>query len=251
MLHLYTTLFYQPLFNLLVWIYNILPTHDMGLAIILLTILVKVLLFPFTWKQLKAQEALQEMQPKLDGLKEQYKDDKQGLVQAQMALFKEHKVNPASSCLPLLIQFPFLIALYRVFISGLNSKSLELLYPFVYNPEHLGNTLLGILPLHTANIPLAVLAAGVQFWQGKMMLAKRPPKNLQKLPGAKDEDMAAMMSKQMMYMMPMMTLFLGTTLPAGLVLYWFMQTILTIGQQYLIKVIAKKKPMLEEIAKVS
>lgn len=247
MMELYTTLFYQPLFNLLVWIYNVLPNHDMGLAIIFLTILVKFVLFPFTWKQLKAQESLQAMQPKLDALKEQYKDDKQGLVQAQMALFKEHKVNPASSCLPLLIQFPFLIALYQVFISGLNSGSLELLYPFVYNPGHLGNSLLGILPLNTANIPLAVVAAGVQFWQGKMMLTKRPPK----VPGAKDEDMAAMMGKQMMYMMPLMTLFLGTTLPAGLVLYWFMQTILTIGQQYLVKMIAKKKPALEEPLKIA
>lgn len=228
---IFTAIFYQPLLNLLIWIYNILPNHDLGLSIIILTVLVKVLLAPLSWKQLASQKQLQDIQPKIEALKIQYKDDKQGLAQAQMKFFQEEKINPLSSCFPLLVQFPFLIALFYVFSNGLKDQNLvNLLYPFVQNPGTLNHTFLGLFSLtQKQNIVLAILTAGAQFWQSKLMTAKRPPK----VEGAKDEDMAAVMSKQMMFFMPIITGVMTYQFPSGLGIYWFFQTMLAIGQQYL------------------
>src|SRR3989338_4605010 len=101
---LFHTVLYQPLYNLLIWLYNTLPGADMGFAIIALTILVKLIMWPLNQSSLVSQKALQDLQPKLEELKKQHKDDKEGLGKAMMELYKREKVNPLSSCLPLLIQ---------------------------------------------------------------------------------------------------------------------------------------------------
>ena len=146
-----------------------------------------------------------------------------------MALYKEHKVNPFSSCLPLLIQLPFLIAVFRVFRVGFSDSTLSLIYPFIANPGHINQQAFGFIDLSTRNIPLAVLAGAAQFWQTKMMMTKKAPANTD---GAKDENMMAMMNKQMMYMMPALTVFIGITLPGGLTFYWFLTTLFTVFQQH-------------------
>lgn len=228
MIYLFNTILFQPLFNLLVFLYNIVPGHDIGLAIIALTILIKLLLYPLSQQSLKSQKAMQELQPKIDALKKQHKGDKEKLARATMELYKQEKVNPLSSCLPLLIQLPFLIAVYQVFRSGLNSSSLNLLYPFVQNPGSINVISAGFLNLSQPNIIMALLTGAAQYWQAKMLTTARPPKNM---PGAKDEDMLAMMNKQMLYMMPVMTAIIGMSLPSGLTLYWLITTILTVAQQ--------------------
>src|SRR3990167_7571329 len=101
---LYTTFFYQPLFNVLVFIYNTIPGQDLGVAIIALTVLVRVLLYPLSSQSIKAQKMMQDVQPKLDALKKQFGADKEKLASATMQLYREEKVNPLSSCLPLLLQ---------------------------------------------------------------------------------------------------------------------------------------------------
>src|SRR3989344_2244647 len=113
MLYLYNIILYQPIYNGLVFFYNIIPWHDLGLSIIIITILLKVILYPFSVKALKSQKALQELEPKLKALKEQHKGNKQEMAKATMELYKKEKVSPFSSCLPLLVQFPFLIAPYQ------------------------------------------------------------------------------------------------------------------------------------------
>ncbi len=229
MIALFNTIFYQPLFNLLVWFYNVIPGHDIGLAIVLLTILIKLILYPFSLQAIRAQKALAELQPKMEELKVKYKGQKEEMSKAMMALYKEHKVNPLSSCLPVLIQLPFLIAVYQVFIHGLSSQGLENLYSFVANPGHINSVSMGFLDLLKPNIILAVLAGAAQFWQTKMMPRAKPP---EKVPGSKDEGMTAMMNKQMLYFMPLITVFIGATLPGGLTFYWFFTTLLTVVQQY-------------------
>lgn len=243
MQELFTALFYQPLLNLLIWIYTILPNHDLGLAIIILTVLVKIVLAPLSWKQLESQKQLQDIQPKIEELKQQYKDDKQAMAQAQMKFFQEQKINPLASCLPLLIQLPFLIALFYVFINGLKDDGYaNLLYPFVANPGTLNHTLLGWFSLsQNQNIILAVVVAGAQFWQSKLMSTKRPPK----VPGSKDEDMAAVMSKQMLFFMPIITGVMTYQFPSGLGVYWFFQTVLAIGQQYLFNVSVRPRSSMD------
>lgn len=113
----------------------------------------------------------------------------------------------------------------RSWLSGL-----ELIYPFITNPGHINSISFGILDLAKPNLILAILAGAAQFWQAKMMPIKQPPKNM---PGSKDESITAMMNKQMLYFMPVITVVIGATLPGGLTLYWFLTTFLTVGQQYL------------------
>ncbi len=224
----FTTLFYQPIFNLLIWLYDILPTHDLGLSILLLTIVVKTILLPLSLAQIRAQRALQELQPHLEDLKTKHKDDKAALAQAQMQLFSEKKINPLASCIPLLIQLPFLFALFYVLSEGLkNGARYELLYPFVANPGALNETFLGWFSLvDKGNIVLAALNGIGQFVQVKMIM----PAPAQKKEGAQ-EDMAAMMNKQMMFLMPIMIGVMSYSFPNGIGVYFLAQTLLQVAFQ--------------------
>jgi len=212
----------------LIWFYNIVPFHDIGLAIILITIIIKILLYPFSLKSIKAQKVLQELQPKINELRVKYKDNQGEMTKATMALYKNEKISPFSSCLPLLIQLPFFIAVYSVFRKGLtNGQSLDILYSFVKNPGPINPFFLGLVNLSQPNLILAILAGVSQYWVSRMLVTKKQPK----IEGAKDEDLAATMNKQMLYFMPLITIFIGLSLPAGLTLYWFITTVLTGLQQ--------------------
>lgn len=244
MVHFFTIVFYQPLLNLLVLLYNTVSFGDFGVAVILLTIIIKLVLWPLGQKSIKSQKALTDLQPKIDAIKSKYKNNKQELGKATMELYKENKVNPFSSCLPLLIQLPFLFAVYRVFRDGV-SNNLDLVYSFIHRPELIHTVSFGFVDLAEKNIYLAVLAGAAQFIQAKMMMAKKPAI---KKTGSKDDSMAAIMNKQMLYFMPILTVFIGASLPGGLTLYWFVVTLLTAVQQFFIfKSTQKKKDIKKEI----
>jgi YidC/Oxa1 family membrane protein insertase len=237
---IFHTILYQPLYNLLVLLYFIMPARDMGLAIIALTIIVKLLLYPLSKKSIKSQKELQELQPKLNELKNKYKDNKDELGRATINLYKENKINPLSSCLPLLLQLPFFWAIFRVLRNGLSQSSMSALYSFIPHPETLVPSLFGILDLSKPSIVIAFLAAISQFVQAKMLSVKRP---VVKDDAARDEDFAAIMNKQTLYMMPVITFFIGVKFPSGLALYWFVSTLLTIFQQiYIFKFSKKNQP---------
>ena len=233
MSQIFNLVFYQPILNLLVFLYNIVPGHDIGLAIIIMTAVIKLILLPLSKQSIKSQKSLQDLQPKIDEIKKKYADKKEEQGRAMMELYKQEKVNPFSSCLPLLIQLPFLWAVFMVFRDGLSGQSLDLVYSFIYQPEVINTMSLGFINLAKPNIVLAVLAGLAQFWQAKMMIIKRPEV---KGSGAKHEDMMAIMNKQMVYMMPALTVFIGLSFPGGLALYWLVTTLLTALQQlYLFK----------------
>jgi YidC/Oxa1 family membrane protein insertase len=221
-------IFYQPILNLLVFLYNIIPGHDIGLAIIAMTVIIKVVLLPLSKQSIKSQKALQGLQPKIDELKKKYVSNKEELGRAMMRLYKEEKINPFSSCLPMLIQLPFLWAVFIVFRDGLSNQALKGIYSFIPQPGAINSVSLGLLDLSKPNIVLAILAGAAQFWQAKMLSTKRPEV---KGPGAKDEDMMAIMNKQMIYFMPILTVVIGMTFPGGLALYWLVTTLLTALQQ--------------------
>jgi YidC/Oxa1 family membrane protein insertase len=218
---IYTELLYKPIFNLLVFLYNVIPGGDLGVIIILLTLIIKLILYPLNRRAIISQKALQNIQPQIEDLKEKYKDDREKLGTAMMEMYKKEKINPFSSCLPLLIQLPILIAVYQVFMHGLSGQSFELLYPGVANPGTLNTLAFGFLDLTKRSIPLAVLAGAAQFWQSKMLMSKRE----------KAGSMSSMMNKQMLYMMPAMTVFIGSSFPAGLALYWLAMTLFSVLQQ--------------------
>ncbi|OGE80108.1 MAG: hypothetical protein A2660_00570 [Candidatus Doudnabacteria bacterium RIFCSPHIGHO2_01_FULL_45_18] len=220
--HYFNLLLVYPLLNLLVFFYNFIP--DIGIVIILITVLVRLILLPSFHKSLKHQKAMTDLQPKMNAIKHQYKDDKEAQAKATMELYKVHKVNPLSSCLPLLIQLPILIALYQVFIQSLDGRTLEGLYGFVTTPASIDPMFLNFLNLSSKNVIMAVLAGGLQYFQSRLMLPKTPT----------DDPTAKMMQWQTLYFLPLITVVLGVQFPAGLTLYWVVTTLFGIGQQYYI-----------------
>lgn len=225
----FEAILYQPIYNFFVVLYNHIP--DAGAVIFILTVVIKAFLFPLTKKSIEAQKSLTALQPKMEELKEKYKDNQQAMAQATMQLYKEHKVNPVGSCLPILIQLPVFLALYWVLRDVLASERFDVLYSFVANPGTINPMSLGVIDLATPSIVLAAMAAAAQFWQAKMMQSRRPPKAAKK--GGKDEGMASMMNKQMLYFMPGFTFIIGVTFPGGLALYWFLSTFITGLQQWI------------------
>ena len=236
---LYQTILYQPLFNSLVFLYNITPGKDIGLAIIILTVLIRMILWPLFGFAIKSQRTLQLLQPKIDDIKAKYNGDKEKMAPALIELYSKEKINPTASCLPLLIQLPILIAVYHVFRSGLTNGGFDGLYSFVQNPGHIDTMAFGIINLGVPSWELAVAAAIAQFVQTWMMMKKVGPV---KKDTSKDIDptaMAQQMSRQMAYIMPLMTIWIGMKLPGGLALYWLVMTLVSALQQL---VLIKKYP---------
>lgn len=226
---IFNDLLYRPLFNLLVFFYNVIPGHDFGLAIILVTLLLRAVLFPLSRKGIKSRKALEELQPKIKEIQKKYKD-KEEQAREMMKFYKENKVNPASGCLPLLVQLPILIALYRAFINVIDPNSLNALYPFIRNPGSLNTSFLGIVDLAVPSVFLAVLAGIFQFIQSRIMFKPSSAK----IQSSGKMDIQKTMGRQMTYFMPFITIFIALKFPAGLPLYWAVTTLFGIGEYLLV-----------------
>ncbi len=224
----FDVILYFPLFNALVLIYDYFPGHDFGIAIIVLTIIIRLIIYPLSVKALKSQRALAKLQPQLQEIQKKYKDDKEKLAKETLELYRTEKINPFSGLFLALIQLPILIALYRVFWNGLKPEALLNLYHFVLNPGHINPTFLGLVDLSKPNIIFAVLAGILQFFQTKMLM----PKPIEGQ--AKANDMAVMMQKQMTYFLPFITIIILFRLPSALGLYWIASGIFSIVQQHFI-----------------
>lgn len=225
---IFNAILYQPLFNGLILIYNYLPGHDFGLAIILLTIIIRLVLYPVSVKALNSQKALQKLQPQLQEIQKKYKDDKEAQAKETLELYRKENINPFSGLLLAIIQIPILIALYQVFWHGLKPGELGNLYGFVTNPGHINAMFVGLLDLSKPNVIFAVVAGVLQFFQTKMLLPAKDPSK------PKQNDMASMMQTQMVYFFPFITIIILFKLPSALGLYWIVSGIFTIAQQYLI-----------------
>ncbi|MFC1711050.1 YidC/Oxa1 family membrane protein insertase [Patescibacteria group bacterium] len=248
---------YQPLVNLLILFYKILA-QNLGLAIIGLTMAIRTVLIPLTKPSLEAAKKMKDLAPELNKLKEKHKKDKQALAQAQLALYKKHGVNPGAGCLPQIVQIIILIALFQAFnqvLSGdgdIVNKLNDVLYGFLRFKEgevintnflylNLTNPDLIKLPFELNffgfkldKLPgLFLIAAAVsQYFSSKTMMpqAKVSEEKAKKTPQQED-DMAATMQKQMLYMMPLMTLIIGFKFASGLVLYWLTFSLFMLIQQ--------------------
>jgi len=226
----FNAILYRPIFNALILLYEYLPGHDFGVAIIVLTCIIRLLLYPSTIKSIKSQKALQEIQPKIKEVQAKFKDDKGEQAKAVMDLYKKEKINPLSGCLPLLIQLPILIALFLALKSlAANSDSLspDLFYSFVPYSGNINHMFLGIMDITKASAVLAVLAGISQFFQSKMMTASNASSK-------KTGDFSQMMQKQMLYFFPVFTVLILWRLPSAIGLYWMTTSLFSIGQQYLI-----------------
>ncbi|MCL4437480.1 YidC/Oxa1 family membrane protein insertase [Patescibacteria group bacterium] len=206
--------------------YNTIAFKDLGVSIIFLTVFIRIILYPFFQKSVRNQTILQRIQPKIKQIQEEHKKDKEKQAKALLLLYKEHKVNPFSGFLFLLIQLPILIILYQLFLKGLNVASFGDLYSFVARPNSFQTNFLGLLNLQNRSILLVVLAAIAQFFQGKLALPK--------IDKSKSPSSAEQISRQIIYIAPLMTVFVFFNFPAAVSLYWLTSSVFSIGQQVII-----------------
>ena len=231
---MFNTFLVQPLFNLLAAIYALLPFHDFGLAIILLTVLVRLALWPLVTKQLHSQRALQELQPELIRIRAEAKGDKTLESKMTMELYKEREINPFASFLPLLIQLPIFFALYIVLRDVVKPgeiahlaydpiRNLGAINEIIKGGVKFNPTLFGLIDLSKPSPLLAFLAGVAQFIQTKQLTPNHP-----------NADAQAQIMKTMTYIFPFFTFFIGLSLPSALALYWTVTSAMAILQQTLV-----------------
>jgi len=225
---LFNEILYRPFLNALVFLYNTVAIEDIGIAIILLTLVIRFALFPIFQKAMVHQRLSQEIQPRIKKIQEKHKNDKEAQAKEIFALYAEYKINPFTPFLLLLVQLPVLIALYQVFRNvASGAEQFGSLYSFVHAPAQLELSFLGAFDLAAPSIALALVAAGAQFIQTKLSLSR-----VKKAPG--NPDTAEMMGKMMLFIGPGMTLAILWHFPAAIGLYWLTTTIFSIIQQVIV-----------------
>jgi len=253
------SLFYQPLVNALVFFYNLMG-GNLGWAIIGLTIAIRLLLTPLTLPSLKSAQKLKNLQPELNKLKEKFGSDKQAWAKKQLEFYQANGVNPAAGCLPQIVQIVILIALFQAFSQVLtqNGNVIENLNKILYSPLQLQAD--AVINNHFAYLNLTqpdlfsmpaikifgftldkfpgiflIASAVIQFISSKLMMpAVAKVKTLAEKTKEQGDDMAAAMQQQMLYLMPVMTLFIGFKFASGLVLYWLTFSLVMLAQQLLL-----------------
>jgi len=234
MVYLYQQIFYRPILNALVFLYQTAALHDLGLAIILATLIVRLILYPFFHKGARQQMLMQRIQPKIKEVQERYKNDREKQAEALMALYKEHGVNPFSSILLLVVQLPILIALYRIFLSGLGPMQFTSLYSFVHAPVMVNATLLGLIDLSKKNIYLVAIAGIAQYFQARLAIYRAPGADQKNLSAAEK------MARQMSFVGPLITVVIFFNLPAAVGLYWTVSSIFSVVQQVVVNAHLRK-----------
>ncbi len=235
---LWNTLLYKPLYNGLIFLMSVIPGASVGLAVIILTIIVRLIIFPFTHKSIKVQRKMRELEPELQKIREKYKD-KQEQAKQTMELYKKHETNPFSGCITVLIQLPILIALFLVFQSGF-AENASLLYSFVNYPAQLSPNFLGI-NLYEKSYILAVLVGVSQYLYTVLSL----PKTAKAGKGASfQQEFARSMNIQMRYVFPVLFVFFSLSIPAAVALYWVTTNIFSIGQELFVRYLAKKNEVI-------
>jgi len=229
---IYNEFLWRPLFNGLIFFYTVFPVADLGIAIILLTIVIRTILAPVLWKAQKAQKELQLIQPEIKKLQEKFKNDKEGQGKALMELYSRHKVNPFSGCLLMLVQFPVLIALLQVF-QNFDSSRLQYLYSFISHPGVINTISFGFLDLAKGNIALGVVAAVTQYFQTKMTMVKQPE--------GSDNAFMKSFQTQSLYIFPILILVSSFKFPAALTLYWTIMNVFGIVQEIVMRKVQSRK----------
>ncbi|RJQ32826.1 membrane protein insertase YidC [Candidatus Parcubacteria bacterium] len=236
MSYLYNLIFFEPLLNGLVLLVNYLPFHDLGFATILLTIIVRLIIFPFTHKATVTQVRMKKLEPELKEIKEKHKGDQQAQAKKTMELYKQHGINPLSGILTLFIQIPVIFALYKVFLGGVNFDPNHL-YSFVSIPEAVNVKFLGLIDMTQKGYVLPFLAAVTQFFQMKLAI---PPIKKEKLGDSFKDNLARSMNLQMRYVMPIFIFFIGLRFFSGIALYWTTMNVFAIVHEATVRRKAEK-----------
>lgn len=235
---LWNTFFYEPIYNGLIFIINHITFGDMGFAIILLTIIVKFILFPLTKKSIKSQIFMKKLEPELKNIKKDY-PNKEEQAKKTFELYKKYGVNPFSGCLVVLLQLPVIFALYYVFYKGL-ALDAGSLYSFVQIPSNVSTNFLGLVDLHAKSIVFALLAGVSQFIQGYLAAPIKPKVEIVKSISAPEpktfqEQLSDSMQTNIRYVLPVFITIIAYQISAAVALYWITSNVFTIAQEWYIR----------------
>lgn len=233
MLAFFHAALYQPLYNILIFLSAVIPGNDIGLAIIALTIIVKIILYPLYHKTLITQVKMREINPILKDIKNNKDLTKEEQTKKILDLYKEHGLNPFTGFLVLLIQLPIVISLFYVFKGSLEFHP-DLLYSFTIIPESLNHLFLGIFDITQKSYIFALTAGLSQFFQIRLSIPPLPKQDISK-PRSFEEDFQRSMNMQMRYFMPVVITFISLTLPAAITIYWTSNNILGIVHEIFVK----------------
>ena len=212
----------KPLFNLLILLVFLMPKNNLGMAVIILTILIRLAILPLTKTITRQQALMQKLKPEMDKLKVEYKDNQQEMAKATMEFYKKHNISPFGSCLPMIVQLVILIVLYYVFRIGVTTERFDLLYSFTPRPDSINPNFLGIDLSKPDLWVLPIITGVLQFIQTWQMLPKGK---------ISKDDPAGAMQKNMVYFFPIFTVMIARGFPAALPLYWSVSSIVSIIQQ--------------------
>lgn len=250
-MNIFTLLFTQPLANGLALFYKI--VGNLGLAIILFSLALRFVLLPLTRPYMDSMKKMKKYQKEIDKLKKKHKNDRSKLMQAQADFYKEKGINPGAGCLPMILQFVILIALFRVFVqllgadNGLTTQFNTLLYePLKFGSDTIINKKFLYLDVTKPDVfniaglpfpvpgPILILAALTQFLSAKISTPylEAEKKKAKKTKETAD-DMQVAMQSSFIYTLPLITLFIGINFPSGLALYWLVFSLFQLVQQYL------------------
>jgi len=233
---IFTAIFYAPLYNALILFISIIPLHNVGVAVILFTLIIKIVLFPLSQKSVKTQFEMKQLEPALNELKLKYKDNKQLQAEQTMKLYQEKGINPFSGILLMLIQLPVLMALYYIFLrGGLPSIDHSVIYSFTKIPDIINIKLFGI-DVSGKSTVFAILAALAQFFQMQIIMPKVPKKVREAgtNPDFKDE-LSRSMNMQMKYVMPIVIFIIARNFAVVVALYLITSSLFAIGQEIIVK----------------
>lgn len=232
---IYHTFFFDPLYNGLIGLFNILPWADAGIIIILLTVLVRLALFPLSKKAVLTQVRMNDIAPELKEIKEKYKNSPEEQARRTLALYREKGVNPFSGIFVIIVQIPIIFALYQIFLHFPEVKA-ELLYSFVSLPQNISTTFLGLMDLTEKSVIVALLASLSTFFQ--IFISSKH----QKVPEGDSfgETLARNMQSQMKYVFPVVVFFISYSISAVIALYWFTTNTFSICQEIFIRSKIKK-----------
>lgn len=232
----FSTVFYTPLYNGLVYIINHTPNMDLGIAVIVFTCIVKFVLIPLSKSSVKTQLKMKALEPELNKIKEQNLNrEEQG--KKLMEFYKKNNLNPFSGVFLLLIQLPIVISLASIFYtSGLPKINPSLLYSFIPDPQTVNVLFLGFLDITKKNIWLSLLVGITQFIQIRYSVPVFKPTGK----GGKQEDFAKSMNFQMRYTMPTMVFLISFGLTSAISLYWITSNLFAIAQEVYFRKTLKK-----------
>src|SRR3989344_1579314 len=235
MLALFHTLVYQPMYNALALLVGVVPGGDVGIAIIILTLLIKFILFPLSIKAVRTQVAMREIEPELKRIRETFKDKREDLARATMALFKEKKVNPFASILLIIIQIPVILGLYYVFLVEGRGNGFDpaLLCSFIRPPGGASLLFLGFLDLTGKSVILAAVVAVTQYMYARFM--PPPAKKESGAAPSLQEDLMRSMHLQMRYVFPIVFGFVAYYISAAVALYFVVSNLFALAQELYVK----------------